>query len=1050
MWGHASQLILLSVPHTTTEGDKRCTTISPFTSPPPATPTLPAPQASAAVARSGDTGSVATRVTSSRLVGRTAELAELEAALSDAAAGRPSLAFLAGESGVGKTRLLGELEQRARDAGARVVGGDCVDLGDGELPYAPMVAALRSLTRAGDPALDELPAPARAELGTLLPELGGASGLRPDETQTAQARVFEALLALLDRLATDGPLVLSIEDIHWADASTRAFLTFLARTLCVERILVVATYRSDELHRRHPLRPVLAELERDARARRIELPRLTREELSDQLADILGAAPRAELVERLYARSEGNPLFAEELLAAGLDGRGALPPTLRDALMVRVERLPQTAQELLRVLAVGRRLDHGLLQAASGIEGRELNDGLREAVAGQIVVTDAEGRYAFRHALLREVVDDDLLPGERAELHRALALALEQRVAETAGGAHLAAGIAYHWAGAGDRPAAFVAAVRAAEAAERVHAYGEAAALMERALELWDLVPDAAALVEMDRPALLERAASAHDEDGDSARQLALVEAAMAELDADAEPVRTAALLEDAARAQWALGRAEDSAASVERGLALLEGRGPSVERAQLLGWHARTLMLRAKYVRALEAADKALKAADEAGHADSRSRALNVMGIVLMSLGRVDEGRARLEQAIAVGREANAFYALTGAYVNLGDGLHLSGRSGEARALAREGIETLSREGVSIRWLFLLLAEIEIDLGEWRVAESRLPPRRRRPVTNTDVNADLRRAELALGRGEQARARELLEDVAGAAEGMDEPQWHGAIGALRAELERREGDLDAARAAVDAALDRIELCTDDVARLARVAAVGVSVEADAAQRARDLGEPDAEREAVTRSAALLERVRLASLTDDAEPGARPVERAWLATATAEHRRARGHDDPARWEIAAAAWEALGRPYPAAVARFRLAAAAAARGERELASAAAAQALDVAGVLGAGWLAGEIEGLAARARLTLGGREPAAPEPHAEAPAADPFGLTPRERQVLELLARGATNREIGAELFMAEKTASVHVSRILAKLDVRSRTEAAAVAHRLGLVAAT
>jgi DNA-binding CsgD family transcriptional regulator len=860
--------------------------------------------------------------------------------------------------------------------------------------------------------------------------------------------VFEALLALLDTLSRDAPLVVSIEDIHWADASTRGFLMFLAHTLCSERILVVATYRSDELHRRHPLRPVLAELERDARSRRIELARLTREELADQLADILGARPSSELVERLYVRSEGNPLFTEELLAAGLDGRGALPPTLRDALMVRVERLSDVAQDLLRLLAIGRRLSHALLQDASGLGPRAVNDGLREAVAGQILVATPDETYAFRHALLREVVADDLLPGERAQLHRALALTLERRVAEQGGGAHLAAGIAHHWAGAGDQPRALVAAVRAAEAAERVQAYGEAAALLERALDLWERVPDAAALTGVDRPALLERAASAHDEEGDSVRQLALVEAAMAELDGRAEPLRMAALLEDAARAQWALGRTDASTASIARGLALLEDLGPSAERAKLLVLQARTLMLRAKYSRALDAADQALKAAEAAGHEDSRSRALNIVGIVLMSLGRIDEGRARLEEAIAVAREANAYYALVGALVNLGDGLHLSGHSREALEIAGEGLELLTREGISALWLVLLLAEIEIDLGDWRAAEARLPARRHRPVTNTDVNTDLRRAELALGRGEQGRARELLEDAARAADGMDEPQWHGVVGALRAELERREGDLEAARNAVEDALDRIELCSDDVARLARVAAVGARVEADAAQRARDLGETPAEREAIARSAALLERVRLASLTDDAEPGARPVERAWLATATAEHQRASGPDDPARWEVAAAAWAALGRPYPAALARFQQAAAAAALGERELAAAAAAEALRVAHELGAGWLAGELEGLAARARLGLAAEEPTAEPTEPGAPAGDPFGLTPRERQVLELLARGATNREIGAELFMAEKTASVHVSRILAKLDVRSRTEAAAVAHRLGLVA--
>ncbi len=175
--------------------------------------------------------------------------------------------------------------------------------------------------------------------------------------------------------------MLLLEDIHWADSSTRAFLAFIARAMSTERVLAVCTYRSDELHRRHPLRPLLAELERDPSARRIELARLTRAELSEQLADILDAMPGADVVERLYGRSEGNPLFTEELLAAGGDGGGALPPTLRDALMVRTERLPEDAQEVLRVLAVAQRADHALLADAAGLSAAELRTALREATA---------------------------------------------------------------------------------------------------------------------------------------------------------------------------------------------------------------------------------------------------------------------------------------------------------------------------------------------------------------------------------------------------------------------------------------------------------------------------------------------------------------------------------------------------------------------------------------------------------------------------------------------------------------------------------------------
>jgi predicted ATPase len=268
---------------------------------------------------------MSTRVTSSRLIGRSAELAELEAALADAASGRPSLAFLAGESGVGKTRLLSALHDRAVSGGARVLSGDCVELGDGELPYAAIVAALRPLARSGDPVLDELGAVDRAALGRLLPGLSGAEVPPVRDEATAQAQLFEALLALLEALGRRSPVVLAIEDLHWADRSTRGFVTFLARALCRERVLVVATYRSDELHRRHPLRPLLAELERDVRARRILLSPLSRAEIDEQLSDILGAPAGRALTERLWLRAGGNPLFTEELLAAGLDGRGTAP-----------------------------------------------------------------------------------------------------------------------------------------------------------------------------------------------------------------------------------------------------------------------------------------------------------------------------------------------------------------------------------------------------------------------------------------------------------------------------------------------------------------------------------------------------------------------------------------------------------------------------------------------------------------------------------------------------------------------------------------------------
>ncbi|HEV2812685.1 MAG TPA: AAA family ATPase, partial [Solirubrobacteraceae bacterium] len=497
------------------------------------------------------------RLSSSRFVGRGPELAELEHLLAEAAGGRAQMAFVTAESGVGKTRLVDELAARAKADGVRVLFGECIELGAGELPYAPIVTALRPFARGADPVLDALAPGARAELAQLLPELGEIRAASVDTTTaTPQARLFEALLGLLERLGREAPVLLVVEDLHWADRSTRDFLVFLSRALCRERVLVVGTYRSDELHRRHPLRPVVAELERSERGRRIALSPFTREELAAQLTDILGAEPERSLVDRLLARSEGNPLFAEELLAAGRDGRGELPPTLRDALILRVEALPDAAQELLRVVAAGQRVDHDVLGEVSGVQGRPLREALRETVANGLLVAGDDGRYAFRHALLREAVVDDLLPGEQTELHLALAEAMERRL-DAAGADTLdaAAEVAHHYAEAGDRPRAFTAALRAADDAERVHANGEAAALLERALELWSRVPDPEALAGCDHVELLRRAALAHHGADDANRMRVLLREALDELDHEAEPRRAAALLERLGRAQWTLGK---------------------------------------------------------------------------------------------------------------------------------------------------------------------------------------------------------------------------------------------------------------------------------------------------------------------------------------------------------------------------------------------------------------------------------------------------------------------------------------------------------------
>ena len=991
-----------------------------------------------------NTGTVATRMTSARVVGRGTELAELEAALADSAGGKPSIVFVAGESGVGKTRLLAEFERRAREGSpaARVIGGDCVELGEGELPYAPLVAALRPLAREQDPVVADLPEAARGELGALVPGLAPA---RPAEQaaerdDAAQARLFEALLTLFDALGRDQPLVLSIEDIHWADKSTRAFLAFLARSLCNERVLVVATYRPDELHRRHPLRPLLAELERNAVARRIELEPLSREELREQLTDILGGAPDQDLVERLWTRSEGNPLFTEELLAAGLDGRGALPPTLRDALMVRIERLSEEAQELLRVLAAGRRLDEGLLADASGIDPVALRAALRETVASHIVEAGEDGFYRFRHALLREVVHDDLLPGEHAELHLALAKALERRAEEQGGGVFLSAGIAHHYLSAGEQAAALAASVEAATASDRVHAHGEAAALLERAIELWDRVPNAEELAGTDRAGLLLRAAADHRGNGDSARAETLARRALDEVDENEDPYRAATLMELLARCEWALNRGTDAIETATSALALLPAGDKSRERARLLSYLAKCRMLQGRYKETLELAEEAIEAAEGADDALAEGRARNARGIALAAMGDVDAGTSELRRAVEIGLEREFVGELDSAYANLADALHLAGRTREGLAILHEGQAAITKLTRPAPWLNMMIAEFNWSLGNWPAAEAALPASGRGGGPREMFHLILR-SGMDLAYGDEVAAHQRLERAEVIVAESTEPQYIGAWGALSAELHLREGDVDTARRVVERSLDRIEFCTEDASRIVRLSAVGVAVEAEAAERARDLGEDPSM--ALSGAEMMMMRVQAAA------EGERPVEHAWLATAEAQMSRAVGQSDPRLWDAAADAWEAIERPYEVALSRWRQAEAHTAAGDRGAAAEAAAGALADAHRLGAVWLENELEGLVARARLRLaraGDDEDSEAAVAVEEQDEDPFGLTPRERQVLALLAEGMTNREIGDTLYMAEKTASVHVSRILSKLDVRSRTQAAALAHRLGL----
>ncbi|HEX3977301.1 MAG TPA: AAA family ATPase [Solirubrobacteraceae bacterium] len=992
------------------------------------------------------------RLTSNHFVGRVGELAELELAVREASDGRPTLVLLGGDSGVGKTRLVGELEHRlsaGRDGAPLILRGDGVEQADGELPYAPLLSALRPLVRERHPALQDLSLGGRHQLATILPGLEGPGPGDEARSPNDQLRLFEAVLELIDCLSATAPLILILEDMHWADRSTRAFAVFLARTLRQERVCVILTYRADELHRRHPLRPLLSELERLERARRILLEPFDRVELGEALADILGAAPDGALLDRLFTRSEGNPLFTEELLAAGLDGRGAAPQSLRDAFLVRIERLSSDAQRVSRAVAVARAADESMLAAVTGLDRDALQAALRESVAEQVLVAGADGRFAFRHALLREALYDDLLPGERGELHIALARELEHRCgADDDRELERASAIAAHYGAAGDQPHALRAAIAAARAAHKVYAYGEAADFTERALELWPRLDDPEKVAGLDRVTLLTMAAQAHQITDERSRSMVLINEALRELDPETQPARYARLLGQQARVSWSLNGGEEAVDIAERALAMLPEDDPSGDRPRLLAWLARNRYLRGRFRHAATAGEAAIKVAIEAGDRMAETELLNTLGMAYVSLGEVDKGVASLERAIALARENDDFDELSTAYSNLADMFDLAGRTREALDTAKAGFAaTPSHHVRSYLWITLNLAQMSFEAGEWRAAQEALSPMPTRGSGLLFIFRQLVGAEVELGIGDEEAAQSCLDAAKDLVAVASEPQWIALYGALRADLLIRRRDLAGAQRAVQDALDRLEVCTDDVMGIARISCVGMRVEADRAERARDLREPADRRDALARA-----RIHVDRLAAAAQDGG-PVERARLAQGKAEMARARGRGGAKEWRRAAEAWEQVERPYPMAFARWREAEALAAADDRPGAAQAASAALATAQKLGSEWLAREVRTLGERARLDLGTRASGAAAPvngngagRADEPEEDPFGLTPRERQVLALLAEGATNRQIGAALYMAEKTASVHVSRILAKLGVQGRTQAAAVAHRLHL----
>jgi DNA-binding CsgD family transcriptional regulator/tetratricopeptide (TPR) repeat protein len=1021
-------------------------------------------------------GRVVVRVSSPTFVGRRPELDRLGAALAAAREGRPGAFLIAGEAGVGKTRFVGEVARRARESGFRVLEGGCVQVGLEGLPFGPILEALRGLPRGLSPAqLDELLGAGRPDLVRLMPDLavrvGDSAGVELSDG-SGQGRLFEHVLLLLERLAARAPLVVVIEDLHWADRSTMDLLGFLGRNLREGPILLIATYRSDELHRRHPLLPFLAEQERGGRAERLVLNRFDRAELAAQIRAILGSEPGLELIQRIEARSQGNAFYAEELLAAGAS-HGRLSETLQEVLLARVATLTEPSQDLVRVASAGgTRISPVVLARVTGTDQYDLEASLREAVARHILVGQegaAEERYAFRHALVQEAVYADLLAGERTRLHVAFARALAG--AEQSGpDASRAAELAYHWQAAQDLPRAFDAWIVAGLSAEKIYAFTEARANFERALDLWDRVPDAAERAPLDRIDLLMRTALLTEGPAPT-RSVAYMRAAIALVDPAIDPRRAGLLHERLGQYSTSVTDFATAIVAYEEAVRLVPAQPPTAARAWVLSGMGACLALIDRAKESAAFCEEAISIARSVGAPEVESRALVALGPSTVLLGDVEAGLAMLRRAREIGAGASNVHEVARAMTWLAGVLYRLARYDAAVAAGMEAEAYAVRNGLASRWGTLAVAYLAsalISLGRWDEAAAALARAPRYGLGDFFelwVGGLLLRLEALRGQfnsaDHQAHGAQLL------AGRFFEPVTAVAL----AELALWKGDPVAAREAIREAVSDFDSHPDSWLReFGWGFAAGIRAEADIATLARVQRSEVALREAQEAGSALLAQMR-AVVEDVRARRAYCLSEsvAWLATCEAEFSRLEDESDPDRWASAAALWDVLSTPYQGAYARMREAEATLGlRRDRPRAIRTLNEAHEIARRLGALPLREAIEALAARAGVTLGlhsagsghgSHEAGGLEAHGVYPAeglwpSKPmprgrYDLTPREREVLELLAVGRSDGEIAERLFISKKTASVHVATIKGKLGARSRVEIARDAIGLGIIEA-
>lgn len=904
------------------------------------------------------------------------------------------------EAGLGKTRLVRELRAEAEARQTRVLEGRCVAVGGEPLRHAALLELARSAAASGD-------------------DGGSSAGATTEE-------LLERVLGIVERASAATPLLVVIEDVHWADRATCEVLMVLARHVSNRSATLVLTCRDDELPRGHHIRLFLTELERSQLVTVVPVPALSAADTARVIEHLVGYV-EPSVAAAVYERADGNPLLIEELCAAGPLRHDGMPRRLTDVLLARADSLSERAQAAARAVAAGGgAVDEARLDEM--MDGESTTGGLREALDHHLLVSDGE-RIRFRHVLVAEAVYAQLLRAERIALHARWAAVLSRHGEEPAV-------LAHHWLEAGERPRALAASVAAGHQAVAALVAYDALHHYQRALQLWDGVEDPAQVAGCAHVELCLRAAEAANWSGDPGAGVGAVDRALAGDRDEVHPTVRSVLLE---RKGWYLlrqGRTEPAQAAYAQAVDGLPADAPAAVQARVLAGSVRIWERTRQRTIAADTARRALALAisDEAVAEEGQARYM--LGRSLLAVGDTASGLDELGAAAGAAERARDPIALTMALLDRADALAGEHRLGEALAEARAIVQRLRSEGRRDPDALLVAGvagAIELrlgDIGAARVTAEGVVAEARSPVT-------LALGHLLTGMCElEARALDAAREHLELARFLSAPLLDGRISGnlalARGELALSEGRLAAAEDAIDEGLTRVERTGDDEV-LGSLCLLGLHV---ASERATQVAGRQPTRAAEHGRARVARYERLLGAID---LRSRPAFAAIAAGWRAERSRLDGASDPELWADARVRWTAVQWPRRAVLASVRRAEALLARPEgREQGAVELGRAHEAAEAIGSGALTALATDVARRAGVVR--------EPPAAGEASSPgvvAALTPRELDVVRLLATGATNRQIAAALYISAKTASVHVSRILTKLDATSREDAVAAVRR-------